>query len=289
MIEIVVLGSGCGFAVGDRFNPSVALLVKDQCYLLDCGEPAAGSLFKAGIDPASVRAIFISHLHSDHIGGLAQVLSSINLARRSTKKKFRKWSVTRHDEWYRSALRFPVDLLEESASPQVDLCIPSEGISGISTYLDTVYLSPDLLPYDLKIAPVELGIFYDYENVSVTAINNLHLANNFRYNEILNSHPEKELQSYSFLVEAEGKRIIYSGDIENLTELTPVLESANVLIVEVAHYDPIGLKFFVDKFELERVILTHIHPGLESQICKLVDDWDDPRFDIAADGYETQI
>jgi len=289
MAEIVVLGSGSGFAVGNRNNPSIALLVNDQCYLFDCGEPVAGSLFRGGIDPLSMRAIFISHLHPDHIGGLAQLLFSMYLPGRSSKKKFKKWSITRYDDWYRLALRFPVSVPKEANQSKVDLCIPSEGVPAISAYLDAVYLSPDLLPFELYISPIELDEFYRDDRVSVSAINNLHLVNNFRYKDIQNDHPEKELQSYSFLIEVEGKRIVYSGDIDNITELAPLMESADVLMVEIAHYDPEGIRDFIDSYSLEQIILYHIHPGLEARIKQLVKDWKDPRFIIADDGLSIQI
>jgi ribonuclease BN (tRNA processing enzyme) len=289
MVEIIILGSGCGFAVQNRYNPSTALLVKDRCYLLDCGEPAAGLLFQNGIDPLSVRAIFVSHLHADHIGGLAQVLFSMYLPGRSSKKKFKEWSITRYDDWYRSSLRFPESFPEEGVESKVSICIPLEGITGISAYLDAVYLSPDLLPFDLDISPVELGRFYRDDQVSVSAISNLHLKNNFRYRNIKDKHPEKELQSYSFMVEVEGTKIVYSGDIDNLTELVPFMDNADVLMVEIAHYDPRGIKEFIDQYSLKRVILYHIHPGLEARISRLVRDWGDPRICVAVDGTSFQI
>ena len=79
MAEIVILGSGCGFATKERFNTSIALLVGKNTYILDCGEPCAALLFRNGIDPLSVRSIFISHMHGDHFFGLFGILSSFNL------------------------------------------------------------------------------------------------------------------------------------------------------------------------------------------------------------------
>ena len=103
------------------------------------------------------------------------------------------------------------------------------------------------------------------------------------------NHPEKELQSYSFMVEVNGKRLIYSGDIDHITELTPFMEDANVLMVEVAHYDPEGIKEFIDSYTLEQVILYHIHPGLETHIAQLAQKWNDPRISIAVDGASYNI
>jgi hypothetical protein len=202
---------------------------------------------------------------------------------RSSRKKFKKWSITRYDDWYRSGLRFPKNVPQEEIRSIVDLCIPSEGIAGITAYLDAVYLSPDLLPYDLNISHVEVGSFYRDNLISVSAISNLHLAKNFRYKDIQKNHPEKRLQSYSFMVEVNGKRLIYSGDIDNITEVAPFMEAANVLMVEVAHYDPEEIKDFIDQYTLEQVILYHIHPGLETHIAQLVKEWDDPRIKIALD------
>lgn len=209
MAEIVVLRSGSGFAFQERINPCIALLAEDRSYLLDCGEPAAVSLFLAGIDPLSVRAIFISHLSPDHIGGLAQLLSSVSMSRRSPKDKVKEWSITRDADWYRSALRFPERVPEGGPEFPVDLFIPAEGISGISAYLDTVYLSPDLLPFTLNIFPVEPGRLYQDHQVSVSAIYNTHLANKPNYRELQNKNPEEKFQSYSFVVEFEGVRILY--------------------------------------------------------------------------------
>ncbi len=290
MAEIIVLGSGSGPPhTQNRFFTSVALLVNSSCYLLDCGEPAAALMFRNGIDAFSTRAVFISHLHPDHIGGLAGLLSSINLLRRSSSKKFRAWSITRYDDWYRDAIRFPDLVVEEDKDAKLDLFIPSEGIAGIKTYLNAVYLFPELMPFPLEILSVENGLFYTDENIKVSASPNLHMKNNSRYEELREIDPEIQQQSYSFQVEVSGKKVVFSGDIDYLEELSPFMEGVELLMVEVAHYDPEGIKPFIDRYAPKQVILLHIHPGLEDRIVKLVADWADPRISIAKDGYSVRI
>ncbi len=289
MAEIVILGSGSGFPTQDRFCTSISLLVNSSCYLLDCGEPASALMFRNGIDPLSTRAVFISHLHPDHVGGLAGLLFSLYLPGRSSSKKFKKWSVTRYDDWYRNAIWFPEQVVEEDKPIKLDLFIPSEGLEGIKKYIDTVYLSPELMPYDLNVAPVESGIFYKDENIKVSASPNLHLKNNFRYEGLRESHPHIKLQSYSFMIEVEGKKLVFSGDIDSLDELTPFMEDVDTVILEIAHYDIEGIKPYFDRYEVNNLVLTHIHPGLESRIFKLVKEWDDPRISIAEDGYSLKI
>ncbi|HEY5726861.1 MAG TPA: MBL fold metallo-hydrolase, partial [Methylomirabilota bacterium] len=37
-------------------------------WLLDCGATSLVALRRAGVDPATIDAILISHLHGDHFG-----------------------------------------------------------------------------------------------------------------------------------------------------------------------------------------------------------------------------
>ena len=39
-------------------------------WLLDCGATSLVALRGAGIDPSSIDAVFLSHLHGDHFGGV---------------------------------------------------------------------------------------------------------------------------------------------------------------------------------------------------------------------------
>ncbi|HXY94549.1 MAG TPA: MBL fold metallo-hydrolase, partial [Acidimicrobiia bacterium] len=68
--RVTFIGSGDAFGSGGRLQSCV--LVEDggwRC-LLDCGATSLVGLKAAGVDPASIAAIVISHLHGDHFGGL---------------------------------------------------------------------------------------------------------------------------------------------------------------------------------------------------------------------------
>jgi L-ascorbate metabolism protein UlaG (beta-lactamase superfamily) len=143
---------------------------------------------------------------------------------------------------------------------------------------------PSTLPFDLDLQPVEEGPTYDDGLVHVTAVPNTHLSANLSYEKLPEMYPHMALQSYSYKVEVDGHRVIFSGDITTLDELNPLMAGAETLIVEVAHYDPAGIGPFVRDLPVKRVVLTHIHPGLEARMPALIEEWADPRIQIADDG-----
>jgi ribonuclease BN (tRNA processing enzyme) len=78
--QIVLLGTGTPNAEPDRSGPSIAVVVNDHPYIIDCG-PGVGRRISAayhnGIDglamPRITRA-FLTHLHSDHTVGFADLI-----------------------------------------------------------------------------------------------------------------------------------------------------------------------------------------------------------------------
>jgi ribonuclease BN (tRNA processing enzyme) len=74
-MRVKVLGCGDAFGSGGRFNTSFHLtLADDRRVLLDFGATGMVALRREGIDPDSIDAVVISHLHGDHFGGLPFLL-----------------------------------------------------------------------------------------------------------------------------------------------------------------------------------------------------------------------
>ncbi len=76
--NVTILGSGSANPTADKHSAAHVLNVREQFYLVDCGEGAQIQMRRYGIHPLKINAIFISHLHGDHVFGLPGLISTLN-------------------------------------------------------------------------------------------------------------------------------------------------------------------------------------------------------------------
>ncbi|MGQ3889583.1 MBL fold metallo-hydrolase [Legionella sp. CNM-1927-20] len=70
-LKMTFLGTGSAFTVGeDNFQSNVLLESNGDSLLIDAGSDLRHSLFALNRNYYDIRNIYITHLHSDHIGGL---------------------------------------------------------------------------------------------------------------------------------------------------------------------------------------------------------------------------
>jgi ribonuclease BN (tRNA processing enzyme) len=73
-MRLTIVGCGDAFGSGGRFNTCFRLEAVDKTFLIDCGASTHVALNAQGIDPNTIDAIILSHLHGDHFGGLPFLL-----------------------------------------------------------------------------------------------------------------------------------------------------------------------------------------------------------------------
>ena len=257
---ITTLGTSHGRHTMTRFNSSTLIETEGLGYLVDCGEPVSATLLRLGKGFAHIRALFVTHLHADHVGGLAE-------------------------------LTFMLGLGEEGQ--EVTYCIPSEGVDAMRRYLEALYSAPQLLPYELALRGVEAGLCYEDGGLRATAVPNGHLGGPD------NSHAKLGLpnrgESYGYLFELEGKRIAFSGDLprdlEGLGELTA--EPLDLLAMEMTHIKPeTALPFIADK-PIKKLLLIHVHDPWhgagEDVLRDMCFEYLDYPFIIAHDGTQLEV
>lgn len=74
MIEVTLLGTGSPIPDANRAGPSTLVRAGGQTFLIDCGRGVQQRLTAAGTGANGLTALLLTHLHSDHIADLGDVI-----------------------------------------------------------------------------------------------------------------------------------------------------------------------------------------------------------------------
>jgi ribonuclease Z len=78
-VRLVFLGTSAGTPSRERNLPAVALVMDGRALLFDCGEGTQQQILRGSVRAGAVEAIFISHMHGDHLYGLPGLISTMSL------------------------------------------------------------------------------------------------------------------------------------------------------------------------------------------------------------------
>jgi ribonuclease BN (tRNA processing enzyme) len=84
-LTVTFAGSGDAFGSGGRYQACIHLRGAGDSdpVLLDCGATSLSALKRLGLDPGEIAAVFVSHLHGDHFGGLPFLILDGQFSRRA--------------------------------------------------------------------------------------------------------------------------------------------------------------------------------------------------------------
>lgn len=83
MIRLTILGNNSAIPAHDRHPTAQIVEIREQLFLIDCGEGTQIQLQRYNIKRRRINYIFISHLHGDHYFGLIGLLTSMGLLGRT--------------------------------------------------------------------------------------------------------------------------------------------------------------------------------------------------------------
>ena len=83
--ELHILGCGSALPTTRHFPTSQIVNVRDELFMIDCGEGAQLQFRKSRLKFSRLNHIFISHLHGDHCFGLLGLISTLNLLGRTAE------------------------------------------------------------------------------------------------------------------------------------------------------------------------------------------------------------
>src|SRR5271169_6859811 len=83
MLKIVFLGTAGSAPTKFRSLSSVAIEHNGEIFLLDCGEGTQRQMMQYSVNISRIKAIFLSHVHGDHTIGIAGLVRSMALNKRT--------------------------------------------------------------------------------------------------------------------------------------------------------------------------------------------------------------
>ena len=78
VFQLQILGCNSALPANNRFPSAQVLNIREQLFLIDCGEGTQIQMSKFAVKRNRINQIFISHLHGDHVFGLAGLITSYN-------------------------------------------------------------------------------------------------------------------------------------------------------------------------------------------------------------------
>jgi len=250
-----------------RAHACVAIECGNGLYVFDLGEPAGRGLLAGGLPLPKLRAAFVSHMHSDHVGGLFQFVKNLHLYHN-------------HPGYL----------------PQVDeitLALPGEAVGAVMKFFIASYMFPERLKVKINWLGVRPGPVYEDGNIRVAALPTTHLD---EIKPFLAEHPEyagPRGEAFSFEVTAGGKRVLYSGDLGAISDVLEPARGADVLILEFGHLLPLedNLRKLAG-LGVGKVVLTHIFPDYNekgAELQSIADRVLPGRVTVAKDGLELVV
>ena len=203
-----------------RKHSSFLIEIGDNIYWFDAGEGCSYTAHNMGFDVLKTRKILISHAHLDHTGGLANLIVTI-----------------RGMHWLKRT------------KTETDIDIWISDLEAWEAIKKLVHISEGDYPLEshLFARQIQDGVLFDDGIMRVTAVHNQHIA-----------APEGQWKSYSFLIEAEGKRLVYSGDVKSYNELDVfVNDGCDGLIIETGHFVIDDVYAYTRGKNIGKVYFTH--------------------------------
>jgi len=206
--KLILLGTGTPFADPTKSGPSLAIVVNNTSYIVDCGPGVvrraaeASKLGFPSLEAAQLKTLFITHLHSDHTIGLADIILTPAVLDRNAP--IRIYGPV-------GSKKMTDDLM---SAYKEDIAIRINGLE-----------KGDAIAYQVYTNEIKEGQIYKDSNLTVTAFNVQH---------------GQWDNAFGFVFQTKDKKIVISGDCTYSENLIKYAKDCDILVHEV--YSDAGLK-----------------------------------------------
>ena len=237
-MKITFLGTADVRPRADAYCACTMLEIGEDIYLIDAGAPVAELLFKYGKHPKQIKAIFVTHGHSDHFEGIFPLLT----------QSFFVYPDASYD------ILFP-------SKKQADALCQCASIAHLE------YPFPhDRLRFHIP-AEGKTATVYDDGVLKATYIP---------------VSPHEGVPHFSILIEAEGKTLLFTGDLSERLKDDDFPKVAyereiDLVVCEYAHIQAEHLEPCIQKSLAKQFVFNHYAAWRREEIAAFVSD---PRYKI---------
>ena len=221
-LKVTLLGTGSPQPTMNRFGPSILVEAGEKKLLFDCGRGAAQRIEQLGIPFQKIDALFLTHLHSDHIVGIPDLwLTGWARGRKVPMEVWGPAGTNAMMTHLAEAYEFDIHIR------QIDDRLPAEGAA--------------VMAHD-----IEPGVVYDSGGIKVTAF-------------LVDHGVVKPALGYR--VDFGGHSIVLSGDTRYSENLIRSSQNVDLLIHEVIDPEAFRAKNPSMSAERVQAILGHHTPA----------------------------
>ena len=269
-MKVVPLGTSSGTPTKERNVSSVAIVLNGHWLLFDCGEGTQYRILRAPFRLGQLEAIFITHLHGDHLFGLPGLLGTLSLQHR--EQSLAIYGPRGIKDFINSVLRFSFMRLDyELKITEIDPGTIREG-DGYS--ISSLQLDHRILTFGYKVVEDDRPGKFDIERARELGIPPGPLYRRLQMGQDVTLEDGRTIKSADVVGEKRrGRRIAYCTDTRPCANGVELAREASLLIHEATYTEDLASEArarghstaaqaasVARQAEAKKLLITHFSP-----------------------------